>query len=163
MDDNEILGELYEALSLDKQFVEPKTPPFTGYGPMPQCWNYYGAPWPVTGWNRCRNINDHRKLYHDIEYRNAEGKLHRIYGPAYISRVFEVRAWYKDGKRHREHGPAYIHKRNMIWFQENQLHRLDGPAVMEGGGPKQYWIQGVRYTEKQYKWEIARRQRKGLI
>lgn len=162
MDNNDSLGELYEALTLKKNFVEPMSPPFTGYGPNPRWWNWYGGPWHVrTRTNR--NKKGGRKIYPDIEYRNSLGLLHRTYGPAYISRTFEVEAWFKDGKRHRIGGPAYIHRSNMIWFQEDKLHNLEGPAVIEGGGPKQYWIEGKRYTEKQYKWEIARRKRKGLI
>jgi hypothetical protein len=43
------------------------------------------------------------------------------------------------------------------------LHRLDGPAVLELGGPKQYWIHGKRMSEKEYKKEIARMRRRGLI
>lgn len=162
MNDNIDLGELFETLSLDKQFVEPKTPPFTGYGPYPQYWNWYGGPWPVNGWNARRHVAD-RTMYMDVEYRNTEGQYHRIHGPSYISKLFEVQAWYKDGKRHRVGGPAYIHRANMVWFFEGKPHNLEGPAVIEGGGPKQYWIHGERYTAKQYKWEIARRKRKGLI
>ena len=150
------LGELYEALTLHKNFVEPTSPPFTGYGPNPNWWNWYGTTWPI------RNRTSH-KIYPDIEYRNSKDELHRIYGPAYISRNFEIEAWFKEGKRHRVGGPAYIHNSNMVWYQEGKLHNLEGPAVIEYGGPKQYWIDGVRFKEKQYKWEIARRKRKGLI
>ena len=159
MDNDDPLGELFEALILEKKFVEPMSPPFTGYCSDPRWWNYYGGPWPVFGPHNGKS----RKIYMDIEYRNALGLLHRTYGPAYISRTFEIEAWFKEGKRHRIGGPAYIHRHNMVWFKEGKLHNLEGPAVVERGGPKQYWIEGERFTEKQYKWEIARRQRKGLI
>ena len=99
----------------------------------------------------------------DIEYRDTDGIVHRIYGPARISKKYNVQEWYKNGLRHRENGPAVIHKNNMVWFYEGELHRLDGPAVIEQGGPKQYWIYGVKYSKKQYEWEIRRRKRKGLI
>ena len=153
MDDNED-GRLFEALTLERLLVPPKTPPFQCYSKYNQrYWNYWGAPWPV------HNPGNH----YDIEYRNTEGKLHRIYGPAYIGSVYSVEVWYKDGVMHREGGPAYIHNYNMVWFKEGKLHRLDGPAVIEGAGPKQFWIDGVRYSPKEYKKEIARRKRKGSI
>jgi hypothetical protein len=161
MDNDDSLGKLFEALTLEKRFVEPMSPPFTGYGPHPHRWHYYGGPWPIS--NRRRGSSVIKNLPQDIEYRNHEDKLHRIYGPAYISQLFEIEAWFNNGKRHRIGGPAYIHKRNMVWFVEGKLHNLEGPAVVEGGGPQQYWIEGKRFTEKQYKWEITRRKRKGLI
>lgn len=151
MDDNE--DRLYEALLIHKEISEPLTPIFCGYGPIPDYWNYFGRPWPA------QNPGSH----YDITYTNAEGMKHRIYGPAYISTKYKIEAWYKEGELHRVGGPAYIHKNNMVWFYEGKPHRLDGPAVVEYGGPKQFWIYGVRYSPKEYKKEIARRRRKGLI
>ena len=146
----EELGELFEALSIERLVVPGVHPPFTGYGDRPEYWDWLGG-WQMAGPG------------FDIEYRNTDGKRHRLYGPAYISKTYKAQEWYKDGIRHRENGPAYIHKNNMVWFYEGVLHRLDGPAVIEGGGPKQYWIHGVRYSKKQYEWEIKRMRRKGLI
>jgi len=151
--DEEELGRLFEALSIDRQIVPAMTPPFQGYGPYPEYWGYWGGPYTV------RNPGSKP----DIVYLNAEGKRHRIYGPAYISQKYDIEEWWKDGKRHRDDGPAYRHKDNKVWFFEGVLHRLDGPAVHEGGGPKQYWIMGERMSEKEYKRRIASRKRKGLI
>jgi hypothetical protein len=151
--EDQALGELFEALSIERVMGPPMTPPFQGYGPRPEWWCYWGGPYPV------RNTEGH----YDVEYRNTEGKRHRLYGPAYISTKYHIEEWYKDGKRHREGGPAFIHKNNRVWFYEDKLHNLDGPAVIEGGGPKQYWIMGQRMSEKEYKKEIERRKRKGLI
>jgi hypothetical protein len=145
--------KLFEALTINREICEPLSPLFDGYGPIPRFWSYYGQQFPV------RQSGKHN----DIVYTNAEGKKHRIYGPAYISSRFKIEAWYKDGKLHREGGPAYIHKNNMVWFYEGMLHRLDGPAVVEYGGPKQYWIMGKKYSPKEYKKEIARKKRKGSI
>jgi hypothetical protein len=147
------LGKLFEELSIERIIGPPMSPPFQGYGRHPEWWNIYGRPWAVPN----------PKNHYDVEYRNAEGKRHRIYGPAYISTKHHLEEWYKDGMRHREDGPAYTHKNNRVWFYEDKLHRLDGPAVDEGGGPKQYWIMGQRLSLKEYKKEIARRKRKGLI
>jgi hypothetical protein len=156
MNDADRQDELFESLTIERSAVEPMTPPFTGFGPHPQWWNWWGGPYPVhSRWNL--------KNQKDIEYRNKEGQLHRIFGPAYISILYKVEAWYKDGLRHRVGGPAYTHKDTNIWFYEDKLHRLDGPAVIEGGGPKQHWIMGQRLSPKEYKKEIARRKRKGLI
>jgi hypothetical protein len=148
--------ELFESLITEKISVPAMSPPFRGYGPWPQQWNYRGGPYQV---HPRHNPKDHC----DIEYRNTEGKRHRIYGPAYKSIIYNIEAWYKDGERHRVDGPALVHNNNMVWFYEGKLHRLDGPAVVESGGPKQYWIMGQRLSPKEYKKEIARRKRKGLI
>ena len=150
------LGELFEALSIERLEVPALTPPFQGFGDRPVWWCYFGKQWQV-------HTNKIKKCNYDIEYRNAEGKRHRLYGPAYISIIYNIQEWYKDGVRHREDGPAYIHNNNQVWFYEGKLHRLDGPAVIEGGGPKQYWIHGQKMCYREYKKEIARRKRKGLI
>lgn len=150
------LGRLFEALSVEARLVPAQTPPFQGYGPYPSRWNYWGGPHHVFSPSQL-------PLKPDIIYLNGAGERHRIYGPAYVSQKYDIEEWWKDGMRHREGGPAYIHNRNSVWFFEDKLHRLDGPAVVEGGGPKQYWIMGQRMSEKEYKKEIARRKRKGLI
>lgn len=149
-------GRLLESFTTTMIRLDAKYPVFQGYGGNPRWWNYWGNHFSVS-----RNWNP--KDICDIEYRNLEGQLHRIYGPAYINRLYEVQAWYKNGQRHREGGPAYIHKNNMVWFFEDKLHNFDGPAVIEGGGPKQYWIHGVRMSPKEYKKEIRRRKLKGLL
>lgn len=149
------LGKLFESLSINRELEPAVTPPFQGYAARPEWWVWWGS-YPV---HQHQNVNN----YLDIVYRNAEGKMHRIYGPAYFSRIYNLEQWYKDGLRHREDGPAYIHNKNKVWFYEDKLHRLDGPAVTELGGPKQYWIHGQRLPPKEYKKEIARRKRKGLI
>lgn len=151
MNNDEELGKLFEELSIDRTSMPALSPTFQGYGKNPMIWAWYGRPWIVRGNSK------------DIVYLDKNGKRHRIYGPAYISQKYDIEEWWKEGLRHREGGPAYRHKNNMVWFYEGKLHRLDGPAVIEYGGPKQYWIDGIMYSAKQYKWEIARRKRKGLI
>ena len=37
-----------------------------------------------------------------------KGLMHRIGGPAYISKKDKIREWYVDGRPHREDGPAHI-------------------------------------------------------
>ena len=147
-----------EALQIEKILVPAKTPIFTHYGGDPRWWNWWGHPYPY------RNHRNRRQMdWYDIEYRNTENQLHRIYGPAYISTIFKIEVWYKEGKMHRENGPCYTRGPINVWMYEGKPHRLDGPAVIELAGPKQYWIHGVRMCRKEYEKEIARRKRKGLL
>lgn len=99
---------------------------------------------------------------YDKTYRNKEGKLHRLYGPAYINRDYNVEMWYKDGVLHRgDGGPAVIHNDNRYWYVDGLRHREDGPAIDSKGQSKQYWLNGQRLSPKEYKKEMARRSRKG--
>jgi hypothetical protein len=53
-----------------------------------------------------------------IEWRDAEGDLHRAGGPA---RVFPSgrQKWYREGLRHRDDGPAAIYPDGRkVWFVE---------------------------------------------
>jgi hypothetical protein len=98
----------------------------------------------------------------DRVYRNKEGKLHRLYGPAYLNRTYNVEMWFKDGVLHRgDGGPAITHNQNKYWYFEGKYHRLDGSAIVTGGTPPRYYIHGQKLSPKEYKKEIARRKRKG--
>ncbi len=146
--DNDISqARLFEELTLERITRTGESPPLGGYGGSHPHWS--GTTWGVRGF--------------DTIYLNAEGKKHRIYGPAYVSKKYKMERWYKEGISHRIGGPAIIHKATLLWYKEGKLHNLEGPAVVDPAGPLQYWIDGVRYTEKQYKWEIQRRKKKGLI
>ena len=142
---------LFEALTIDRQFSNPWRPHYYVRGKLWEDWwgpGHHGA--------------------QDIIYckPNTEGNkriLHRIYGPAHISKKYDCEGWYQDGERHRNDGPAYRHKKSKFWYLDGKLHRLDGPAVDATGHPKEYWINGQRWSPKEYKKEIERRKRKGLI
>lgn len=97
-----------------------------------------------------------------FHYINAEGKRHRIHGPALINSAYNIEEWYKNGEYHRLNGPAVSHSGNYYWYKNGEYHRLGGPAVETKFGPKQYWINGQRYSPKEYKKEMKRRERKGL-
>jgi hypothetical protein len=45
-----------------------------------------------------------------------------------------------------------------IW--EGKLHNTDGPALVYENGKKEYYIHGIKYTEKQ--WKEHCKQREGL-
>lgn len=145
------IDELYEALTIERCFEEPRYPPWGGWAADAR--RRWGSTW----------VNHSATVAKDIVYRNTEGKKHRIYGPAWISRTYDFEVWYKNGVIHRDGGPAIRHKNNYLYYREGKLHRLDGPAIVEQGGPREYYIDDAKYSPKQYKWEIARRKRRGLI
>ena len=65
-------------------------------------------------------------------YYNAQGNLHRVYGPA---------VEYPDGSR--------------AWCQNGQLHRLDGPAVEWAAGYRAWHINGNLLTEAEWQQAVA--------
>lgn len=145
MSDNKSEDALFEALTIDRQFRPAERPHWYCHGRL---WSDWWGP-----------TNDSM----DIVYYNVDNKMHRLYGPAYISKKFDIEAWYKDGELHRKDGPAYRHKNCRYWYLNGQLHRLDGPAVDAAGHPKEYWIGGQQWSPKNYKKEIERMRRKGLM
>ena len=34
------------------------------------------------------------------------------------------------------------------WYKDGQLHREDGPAIEYASGKKEWWVNGVEYTEE---------------
>jgi len=131
---------LWEELTLRKERVSSNMPP----------WGGYSSKYP--GW-----ISPAANGY-DYVYYNTANQKHRIYGPAYVNPKYDIEEWYKEGKLHRtDGGPALRHKHTSMWYKEGKLHRMDGPAVITRHGPKEYWIDGVRLPPKEYKREIARR------
>ena len=143
---------LFEALTIEREACNPIRPHYYVRGKMWEDWwspRYSGGALDI--------------IYHKPEQVGKKIKLHRIYGPAHISKKHDFEGWYKDGELHREDGPAYRHKNSKFWFLEGKLHRLDGPAVDATGHPKEYWINGQKWSPKNYKKEIERMKRKGLI
>lgn len=62
------------------------------------------------------------------EYRDENNQYNRLDGPSVI---------WNDG--------------TSVWYKDNKLHRLDGPAVEFWYGVKEYWINGIEYTEQDFK------------
>jgi hypothetical protein len=89
-------------------------------------------------------LTDATKLVHTpdvILFVNDLGELHRVDGPAFISR--KLRAWYRQGLWHREDGPALIlSDGSCVYYQHGRRHRTDGPAVDMASGHKEWWIDG---------------------
>ena len=91
-----------------------------------------------------------------VVYRNAEGLLHRKFGPAYICEHYGKLEWYFNGLHHREDGPAVVHKGHEQWYKHGVKHRMGGPAVYGPGTKKEWWINGVQYTLKEYTKKMQR-------
>jgi len=74
------------------------------------------------------------------EYRNEQGQLHRLDGPAVI---YEDggQEWWADGLLHRTDGPAIVRADGgQVWWFEGRPHRLDGPAVIRADGTTEWWV-----------------------
>ena len=65
-------------------------------------------------------------------YFNAQGQLHRVYGPA-VERPNGYRAWYQNGL----------------------LHRLDGPAIECPNGYRAWYINGKPLTQAEWQQAVA--------
>ena len=60
-------------------------------------------------------------------YRNQQGKIHRVLGPAVINR-----------------------RGDKFWYINGQSHRLDGPGAEWIDGTNWWYLFGVRMTEDEY-------------
>ena len=67
-----------------------------------------------------------------VRYYNAQGQLHREYGPA-VERPDDYRAWYQNGQR----------------------HKLDGPAAEYSDGYRAWYINGKVLTEAEWQQQVA--------
>lgn len=147
MNDTDELDALYDALTSTVEHVTHTVAPEIRDGVHYSGWGYY----------------HHKRTGTDIAYRNKNGELHRLSGPAYIGLVYNFEMWFKNAKLHRLDGPAITTVDSKYWFVDDKLHRLDGPAVIKKAGPVEYWINGQKLSPREYKKEIDRRKRKGLI
>jgi hypothetical protein len=149
--EDNLFDALIEELKVERTFVPAKSPPYSGgfSGTDPQYWRHESYQFSGDKF--------------DIAYLNKEGEYHRLSGPAYISHIYEYEIWYKDGEYHRDNGPALIQRNTKVWFKNGKLHNLAGPAIVSGGTPPKYFIDGRPYSPKEYKKEITRMRRKGLV
>lgn len=70
----------------------------------------------------------------EYQYRNEDGSLHRVDGPA-IEWVDGSLEYWVDGIRHRLDGPAVIWSNGYeAWYKDGQLLREDGPKVLRRPG-----------------------------
>jgi len=62
--------------------------------------------------------------------------------------------WFnEEGQFNLEDGPAVTKADGTrFWYRNSKLHRTDGPAVIHSSGRKEFWLNGIFYSEKDY-WE----------
>jgi len=83
-----------------------------------------------------------------VEWRNEQGQLHRIDGPAFESADGD-RFWYVNDKLHRIDGPAFEWANgDREWCVNGKPHRTDGPAVEYTDGVLEWWENGKRIPER---------------
>lgn len=94
-----------------------------------------------------------------VEYRNSEGKRHRLDGPAYISGNYQE--WYKNGKLHREDGPAVIDGKYLTWYVDGvQYTEAEFNEKFLGGAENRTGRNTVTFTIPDgYDYEIVIRRR----
>lgn len=147
------VDELWETLTLEKEYVASK--------PAPSYQGRYRRHWRNDEYFETTYWCHYKQPGKDIEYRNRDGKLHRLFGPAYIGVAYKFEEWFKDDVRHRIGGPAVTTRDGQYWIVEGRLHRIDGPAVIKKGHPKEYWIHGHKLSTKEFKKESERRIKRG--
>ena len=90
-----------------------------------------------------------------VHYYNAQGKLHRVHGPA-VEYSNGRREWYQNGLRHRLGGPAGEYPNSYrAWWQNGQLHRVDGPAIEYANGIRAWYINDRKLTRAKWRQEVA--------
>lgn len=85
-----------------------------------------------------------------VEWRNSNGEVHRINGPAreYVS---GDKSWYYKDNLHRKGGPAIEWSDGQkSWFIHGKLHREDGPAIELPNGYKAWYLNGLEVTEEEF-------------
>lgn len=66
-------------------------------------------------------------IWGDKRWKNSEGKLHRINGPAFESQA--SLQYHRDGQRHREDGPAVIYRGSLSYCKPE--YYLNGKLIPE--------------------------------
>ena len=93
-------------------------------------------------------------VYSTICWYNEKGQFHCEHGPA-VEYVDGDKFWYQNNKYHRLDGPAFEYANgDKRWYQNGKLHRLDGPAVEYSDGNKRWFIEGVKYTQAEFKKKV---------
>jgi hypothetical protein len=92
-------------------------------------------------------VDTHRTITYKLN-----GLFHREDGPAVIYEDESKKYWYKNGKMHKEDGPAVIYKdeSKKFWYKKGKMHREDGPAVEWANGDKEWYLEGIQYTKKEF-------------
>ena len=87
-------------------------------------------------------------------YRNMEGLVHRVRGPAVIYPDVGTE-WFLHGALHREDGPAIsLSDGYKAWFRSDNVHRTDGPAVIYPDGDREWWLDSQELTEDEFNVQV---------
>lgn len=74
---------------------------------------------------------------------------HRVDGPA-AKYKDGLCIWYLNGKKHREDGPAVTWNGSYEWWINDKLHKEDGPAIDHVNGNKEWYLHGIKLTEREH-------------
>lgn len=85
--------------------------------------------------------------YGTKRWRNKDGELHRIDGPAVESHNGD-KGWFTKGRFHRIDGPAVEMVGYKVWYHCGEKHRIDGPAVYEDEA-KRFYLRGKYFKTKE--------------
>ena len=89
------------------------------------------------------------ELGNRIEWRNEEGRLHRLDGPA-VEWETKTKKWYQNGILHRVGGPAIEwFDGSLQWYLQGMRHRSDGPAIKWTHGEEEWFLNGDRLFSKE--------------
>jgi len=87
--------------------------------------------------------------YGTKRWKNAEGLLHRLDGPA-LEGTDGNKCWFQNGLRHRLDGPAIEFPSGVKeWWINGVIHREDGPASISASGIKWWYLDGFSYETKE--------------
>ena len=69
----------------------------------------------------------------------------------------DEQAW-RSGSPHptRGYDKVIMARGDRLYFTSSKLHRLDGPAVEAEDGSVQFWIQGLRVDEQEWRRRTSR-------
>ena len=88
--------------------------------------------------------------YGVVRYRNSDGQLHRVDGPA-IEWEDGSREWWLHGRLHRVDGPAYEGADgSRSWYRHGKLLREDGPAYEGADGSRSWYLGGKWLSEDEF-------------
>ena len=79
----------------------------------------------------------------------AMTKLYREDGPA-VELADGSKLWFLNGKCHREDGPAITWNGSYEWWANGKLHRENGPAIDPVNGNKEWYLHGIKLTEREH-------------
>lgn len=102
-------------------------------------------------WNNgnCHRLDGPAVVHGDRKKWYQNNLLHRLDGPA-VEDIDHEEYWV-NGQLHREYFPAIIANGNKEWWLNGNRHNPFGPAIINSGGGEEYFLDGVKLTEKEWK------------